>query len=39
VGDLMAVLTTDEEDSLPRPDEPLTEVSQFRSLASFVTPD
>jgi multidrug efflux pump subunit AcrA (membrane-fusion protein) len=39
VGDLLAVLATDEQDSLPGLDDPLAEVCAFRSIASFVTPD
>jgi hypothetical protein len=38
VGDLLALLATDENDPLPGPDDPLTEVSAFRTVASFVTP-
>ena len=39
VGDLLAVLATDEEDSVSGSDDDLAEVSAFRTVASFVAPD
>jgi hypothetical protein len=39
VGDLLAVLATDLEDSVSALDDDLAEVCAFRTVANFVTPD